>query len=56
MENVQILILYMLNAKVYGYSLNEKRNKLNESIFNLKKISVKNIYGDVRDKKKLTEM
>ena len=49
------LILYMLNAKVYGYSLNEKRNKLNESIFNLKKISVKNIYGDVRDKKKLTD-
>jgi len=49
------LILYMLGAKVYGYSLNEKRNKLNENIFNLKKISVKNIYGDIRDKKKLTD-
>ena len=47
------LILYMLGAKVYGYSLNEKKNKLNENIFRLKKISKKNIYGDVRDKKRL---
>jgi CDP-glucose 4,6-dehydratase len=47
------LILYMFGAQIYGYSLNEKKNKINENIFKLKKISKKNIYGDVRDKKKL---
>jgi CDP-glucose 4,6-dehydratase len=47
------LILYNLGAKVYGYSLNEKKNKINENIFNLNKICKSFVYGDICDSKKL---
>jgi CDP-glucose 4,6-dehydratase len=48
------LILYHLGAKVYGYSLNEKKNKINENAFNLNKICKSFVYGDICDYKKLS--
>jgi CDP-glucose 4,6-dehydratase len=48
------LILYHLGAKVYGYSLNEKKNKINEDVFNLNKICKFFVYGDICDYKKLS--
>jgi len=47
------LILYSLGAKVYGYSLNEKKNKINEQAFDLKRICKSIFYGDIRNYKKL---
>lgn len=47
------MILYLLGAKVYGYSLNNKTNKKNEKVFDLKKQVAGYAYGDVRDEKKL---
>ena len=48
------LILYNLGAEVYGYSLNEKKNKVNENVFKLKKICKSYTYGDICDYKKLS--
>jgi CDP-glucose 4,6-dehydratase len=48
------LILYHLGAKVYGYSLNEKKNKINENVFNLNRICKSFVYGDICDYKKLS--
>ena len=47
------LILYHLGAKVYGYSLNEKKNKINEEAFNLRRICKSIFYADIRNYKKL---
>lgn len=47
------LILYSLGAKVYGYSLNEKKNKINEEAFDLRKICKSIFYGDICNYKKL---
>jgi CDP-glucose 4,6-dehydratase len=47
------LILYHLGAKVYGYSLNEKKNKINEEAFDLRKICKSIFYADIRNYKKL---
>lgn len=48
------LILYNLGGEVHGYSLNEKKNKVNENIFKLKKICKSYVYGDICDYKKLS--
>jgi len=48
------LILYNLGAEVHGYSLNEKKNKVNENILKLKKICKSHVYGDICDYKKLS--
>jgi CDP-glucose 4,6-dehydratase len=48
------LILYNLGAEVHGYSLNEKKNKVNENVFKLKKICKSYVYGDICDYKKLS--
>ena len=47
------LILYHLGAKVYGYSLNEKKNKINEEAFGLRRICKSIFYADIRNYKKL---
>lgn len=46
------MILKILGAKIYGYSLKEKMNLKNEKIFNLKSQLSGFKYGDVRDEKK----
>ena len=47
------MILYLLGAKVYGFSLDTQINRKNEKIFGLKKQLVGYTYGDVRNEKKL---
>jgi len=47
------LILYHLKAKVYGYSLNEKKNKINEQAFDLRRICTSIFYADIRNYEKL---
>jgi CDP-glucose 4,6-dehydratase len=47
------MILYLLEAKVYGYSLNNRANRKNEKIFKLKNQLTGYTYGDIRNEKKL---
>ena len=47
------MILYLLGAKVYGYSLDTQMNRKNEKIFRLKKQLAGYTYGDIRNEKKL---
>jgi len=47
------LMLNQLGAQVYGYSINTKKGKKNNKIFNLEKNCKNYVYGNLLDKKKL---
>ena len=47
------LMLSQLGAKVYGYSLNGKKEKKNNKYLKLEKNCKNFFYGDILDKKKL---